>query len=289
MDNQFENDYYGFEPQKPITENRNPAAGGAVNESQNFSSRKSRRDAGPARRRELERFNPIQHTAVYSENRFCKPRNLRPPCSLCSASAVQTPAAAIRAFSNASQPPFIPEQPPNPPRAGEPQKNKVNTALVVTVIVMGVLLLAALFGLFGFSVYTARNSNNNSNSGNSNGFSQQFRLTVPDGNGGYPQIPRTPPSPRSTEETDFSDKIDKNYDGLRLPISPRTRRPTATTMPDTPLTRYRIPWFRCCAISDKIGDNDKADVAGQRHYYFLRRLCRHQRARGRQQQNRLCH
>ncbi len=263
MDNNFENDYYGYEPQRPVTEHESAPQEERPDVSQ-FQPQKPlmQEAAQPA---EEQGFNPIQHTAVYGEDGFSG--TPQPPV----APVQQTPQA------QPPQPPYqgyyAPQPQPvysaaQPPAAGEgkPQKNKVNTALVVTVIVMGVLLLAALFGLFGFSVYTARNSNNNSNSGNSNGFSYEIpEFTIPDGNGGgfqIPQIPNATEAPKTHEDTDFSDKVDKDYGGLKLSDKPSDAQTNSGYNAEYAFNAVSDSVVSVLCYQDKISDNDKADSQG---------------------------
>ena len=96
MDNQFEN-YYGFEPQKPLTEKKNTEEAAP----EDFSGEEAL-DFEPQRplvnqeNREQPSgdsgFNPIRHTAVYSDN----------------------------GFSGAPEPQHQPPQPPQPPEPPQP-------------------------------------------------------------------------------------------------------------------------------------------------------------------------
>lgn len=233
MDNQFEN-YYGFEPQKPLTEKKNTEEAApedfSGDEALDFEPQKPLADkAEQAEPSADSGFNPIRHTAVYSDNGFSgapEPQQHQPP---------QPPQPPVQGYY--AQPmPYYPPQPPYPPAAipQEPapfsapaaEKPKANKSLIVVIVVLGVLLAASLFGMMGYTIYqTDKNKKSDNNADNPFSF-----FTVPDdGNGGsggnknipftYPDTPSTT-APAAHDESDFSDKTDKNYSGMTLGDKP---------------------------------------------------------------------
>ena len=130
MSNEFEQEYFGFEPQKPITE-KQPAPEAAP------PQRTPVPETAP---QEAQSFNPIRHTAVYSDNRF----EQQPP--------QRTPQAAPEI---AAAPPVEPAPDAKPQKAPEP---KANTALVIVVIVMSLLLCAGMFGILAYSVFQSNDA-----------------------------------------------------------------------------------------------------------------------------------
>lgn len=235
MDNQFDN-YYGFNPQKPLTEKKNAeeAAPEVFNgeEALDFEPQKPLADkAEQAEPSGDSGFNPIRHTAVYSDNGFAgaPEPSQQPP------QQPQPPMPPVQGYY--AQPmPFYPPQPPYPPAAvpQEPvsfsapaaEKPKTNRSLIVVIIVLGVLLATSLFGIVGYTIYqTDKNKKSDNNTDNPFSF-----FTVPDngngGSGGNKNIPYTFPDTPSTtapaahDESDFSDKTDKNYKGMTLGDKP---------------------------------------------------------------------
>ena len=173
MDNQFEN-YYGFEPQKPLTEKKNTEEAAPEDfsgeEALDFEPQKPLADkAEQAEPSADSGFNPIRHTAVYSDNGFSgapEPQH-QPP---------QPPQPSVQGYY--AQPmPYYPPQPPYPPAAipQEPApfsapsagKPKANKSLIVVIVVLGVLLAASLFGMMGYTIYqTDKNKKSDNNADN---------------------------------------------------------------------------------------------------------------------------
>ena len=158
MDNQFEN-YYGFEPQKPLTEKKNTEEAAPEDfsgeEALDFEPQKPLAEkAEQAEPSADSGFNPIRHTAVYSDNGFSgapEPQH-QPP---------QPPQPSVQGYY--AQPmPYYPPQPPYPPAAipQEPApfsapsagKPKANKSLIVVIVVLGVLPAASLFGKMCYTI-----------------------------------------------------------------------------------------------------------------------------------------
>lgn len=269
MDNQFENEFYGYEPQKPITEKTGmppkveqaldtegyePAA--PVRETDPDAptvrlddpsapapempfedpnptvrlDRTMRPDApepGQAQP-ETPEYNPIQHTAVYADNRFTGSQQpgSAPPMA---------PPQSYKTYNERTQqPPFVLTPPQVSPYAPRPEntfpkpvvpreKSKVNAALIVVIIVLGVLLTAALFGMVGYSMLQA--DKNQENGGGKQESSRSImeqipEFTFPKNGGGFPETPQTTEPAKEHKESDYSDQIDKNYGGMTLADAP---------------------------------------------------------------------
>lgn len=233
MDNQFDN-YYGFKPQKPLTEKQNTEQQTAEPEQFNGEEALDFEPQKPLVNHENQAeqsgdrgFNPIRHTAVYSDNGFvggAEPfQQQQPP---------QPPVQGYYAqpapyYPPQPYPPVVPQE-PAPFSAPAAEKPKANTSLIVVIVVLGVLLAASLFGIVGYSIYqTDKNKNSDNNSDNP--FSFFSERSDGNGNGGsgdnknlpftFPDTPSVT-EPAAHDESDFSDKTDKNYGGMTLGDKP---------------------------------------------------------------------
>lgn len=259
MDNQFENDFTnaqprrpfnekeepvvspeqnpaaGFQPEKPLMHNPEPANFEPVNPVQPEADRTQAapqpqqwqaqqwqpQQAQPQQSGSNQGFNPIEHTATYSGNRFIDrqyqpnqaPNNGYPP--------YQNPNAD---FNN--RPPYPPQSPSqgygyrqqnelsNNMYGGAQQapapKNKTNKGLVFVIITLSVLLAASIGGIIFFMF--SRGGDAGTRSGNRN---STIDFSLP--NGFDYTIPQSETTPQSEhKESDYSDKTDKNYKGLSL-------------------------------------------------------------------------
>ncbi len=243
MDNKFDNDFYGFEPQKPLTEKQNTEGQNTEPESVNGADAVAFEPQMPLADKEQaneqgddQGFNPIRHKAVYSDNGFVGAPVPPQPQPQPQPQQPQQPLPPFQGYYYAQPQPYYPPQPqPYPPvQPQEPAdfvvpeaaKSKTNKSLVVVIIVLGVLLAASLFGIVGYSIYQTDNKNKNSDSpfsmfsersdGNSNGdldgYDRKYSFT-------NPQTPSTTVPP-AHNESDFSDKTDKNYGGMTLNDKP---------------------------------------------------------------------
>lgn len=114
------------------------------------------------------------------------------------------------------QPGFNAQVPYAPIPPGQPKKS-MGGGLIALIVALSVLLVGSIVGLAVYAV----NSNNNNN--NSNGFGNNHGFTLPydDGNGGGFSLnePETTVPPVH-KESDYSDKINKDYGGLKLDDKP---------------------------------------------------------------------
>lgn len=106
---------------------------------------------------------------------------------------------------NAQVPYYAPVQP----------KKKMSGGLIALIVALSVLLVGSIVGMVVFAV----NSNNN----NSNGFGNNNGFTLPydyGNGGGYNfNVPETT-VPSVHDESDYSDKVNKDYGGLKLDDKP---------------------------------------------------------------------
>ena len=241
MDNQFDN-YYGFEPQKPLTEKQNTEEETVTADSFNGEKALDFEPQKPLvnqdRRAEQSGdsgFNPIRHTAVYTDSSFFgAPEPFQPQ-------QPPQPRPPFHGYYYAQPQPFYPPQPqPYQPKQEPapfsaqtdnmptPENSKTNKSLIVVIIVLGVLLATSLFGIVGYSIYqTDKNNKNDKNSDNPfSFFSDRSDGNENGGSGNNKNIPFTSPDTPSTtapvvhNESYFSDKTDKNYGGMTLNNKP---------------------------------------------------------------------
>ena len=281
MDNNFENEFYGFEPQKPITEKESSNPPENVPDMYSFNPQKplmQNESAAqqpqqmppqpqppmppqqPAHPRDDQGFNPIQHTAVYSDNRFV------------GAQPVQMPPQPQSQYRRDMYPPQQPYYPPvyltgtqSPEtKEKEAKKNKVNTALVVIVVVLGIALLASLLGMYSFLVMNAKDKENK-NSGNNSFFSQDIpEITIPDNGGNSPidNVPSTTEPAKTHDESDYSDKTDKDFKGLNLLDKPSDAETNKEYGAEYAFNSASDSVVSVLCFEDEIGDNTKSTTEG---------------------------
>ncbi len=253
MENQFDNNYYGFEPQKPITEKPEPAAPQEQSDSFAFEPQHPFMQQEAAQ----EEFNPIRRTTVYEDDRF-EEQSVRPPVAPAQPPVYQ-PAEQVA--------PPVPPTPPTPPvqepAAEKREGTKVNAALVVVIITMGVLLLGALFGLFGYTVYQSESGKKGGDTRPTS--AQGDREISPPDNGGVFPVPDTPseqtPSRKHTE-SDFSDRTDKNYKGLTINDKPADAGTNASYNAENAYNAVSGSVVSVLCYSNEVGDNNSADSEG---------------------------
>ena len=263
MDNNFENEFYGYEPQKPITEKESAPPVENVPDMYSFNPQKplmqnQQPQEQPAPREE-QGFNPIQHTAVYSDNRFvgAPQQQLQQP---------QQPPQYPQYNQGCYAPPQPPYFPPAPPQQEtheekKPEKNKVNTALVVIVIVLGIALLASLLGIFGFLV---KNAKDKENSNGNSFFSQDISDFTTPNNGISPKndVPATTEPAKSHEESDYSDQTNKNYEGLKLLDKPADAETNKGYGAEYAFNSASDSVVSVLCFEDEIGENSKCTTQG---------------------------
>lgn len=242
MDNQFDNGFYGDQPQRPFTEKNEPEV--PVQPVTGFQPEKPlmqkeqpawQQPAQPVYPQQPQQpvyppqkpqpnyspdsYDPVQHTAVYQNGAFVQqpqqpqqppqgygyqpPQPPQPP---------QQPSPDFNPYQR--QPREIPTgyQPPQPP------KQKSNKGLIAVIIVLSVLLVGSLAGIFGFLLLNGQNQQQSRKQENSNGFSIP-EFTLPNGEGLIP-VPSTTAPVEEHKESDYSDKVQKDYAGLTLNKKP---------------------------------------------------------------------
>lgn len=121
------------------------------------------------------------------------------------------------------------QMPPQPnfnvqmPYAPMPQKQpakKMGGGLIVLIVALSVLLVGSIIGLIVYAVNSNNNNTNRNNLFGDNGNS--FTIPYNYGNGGdiFGTQPETT-APAVHEDSDYSDKINKNYGGLKLEDKPK--------------------------------------------------------------------
>ena len=247
MDNQFDNGFYGDQPQRPFTEKNEPEV--PVQPVTDFQPEKPlmqqeqpapQQPAQPAWQQpaqpvyqqqpvypqqnqqpnySADSYDPVQHTAVYQNGAFVRqpqqpPQGYgyQPPQPPQPPQQPQQPAPDLNPYQR--RPREIPTgyQPPQPP------KQKSNKGLIVVIIVLSVLLAGSLAGIFGFLLMNGQNQQQSRKQQNSNGFTIPD-FTLPNGEGLIP-VPSTTAPVEEHKESDYSDKVQKDYAGLTLNKKP---------------------------------------------------------------------
>ena len=105
MDNQFDNNIYGFEPQKPLTEKPGTPEPEDIPKESEPAPQPPVQTAEPSEDRD---FDPIRHTAVYSGNSFLNPTNVCCRTHTASVKSVCSSGSRSRSlFSRRKSPPAI--------------------------------------------------------------------------------------------------------------------------------------------------------------------------------------
>ncbi len=254
MDNQFDNNYYGFEPQRPVTEKQSDAP------EENFSGSAGENapvdqplTAPPVSEPEGDygTFNPIRHTAVYSDNRFSSSGQYQQTGGYQPVPPVIIPTVSVQNVE------------PDSEKIGA---SKANTALVVVIIVMGVMLAASMLGIFSYTLRdaaknkTAANGKDNSNSAQT----EIISPTTPN-SGGFPDIrsvPQTTEPQKVHDETDFSDKTDPSYEGITIAEKPADAKTNSSYNSVSANSAASVSVVSVLCYSDEVGDNNHADGEG---------------------------
>lgn len=143
----------------------------------------------------------VQNTYV-PNNGFNQPQNYPP---------YQQPAPPMPNYNGHI--PYAP-MPPNPP------KKKMGGGLIALIVALSVLLVGSIVGLVVYAV----NSNNDRDNDNYFGDSgSNFTIPYGYGNGGdyFNSVPEETTAPIVHEESDYSDKVNKDYSGLKLEDKPK--------------------------------------------------------------------
>ncbi len=256
MDNQFDNNIYGFEPQKPLTEKPGTPEPEDIPKESEPAPQPPVQPAEPSEDRD---FDPIRHTAVYSGNSFqpaqppvqppvqppIQPQYYAPQQYRQPQYQQQYPQQQYQPAQQYQQPQqyqpvqhypqpqqYPPTQPytlPPIPPAEDPLKpagSKPNKALIVIIVVLCVLLAAGTVGIVGYSIYNSNSDSGKKSSNSSVTISDRDDNEDDKGNdffgngGGFPFDVPEETEPIVHEESDFSDKTDKNYAGMKLNDKP---------------------------------------------------------------------
>lgn len=223
-DNSFENDFYGYEPQKPMTEKSySMDQVSEALDTEGFQPQKPLLHPDPYEPPSDEQgFNPIRHTAVYADNRFVGDTE---PQQTGQGQTYYPAQPDSRYYGNdAAQPLYdSPSAAPAPPE----KKRGMNTALMVVIIVLGAMLAASLCGIVAYSVYKSSSSTSSDSDKKDSPITEIPGFTIPgygngdndDNGGGGLKIPSTTVAPEH-KESDFSDKAIKDYAGLQIADKP---------------------------------------------------------------------
>lgn len=113
-------------------------------------------------------------------------------------------------------------QMPYAPMPQKPPKNKMGGGLIALIITLSVLLVGSVVGLIAYAVNSNNNNTNNNNSFGDNRNSFTIPYNYGYGNDGdiFGAEPETT-APAVHEDLDYSDKINKNYGGLKLEDKPK--------------------------------------------------------------------
>lgn len=118
---------------------------------------------------------------------------------------------------NPNQPAHMPDYNSQMPYYAPPQpKKKMSGGLIALIVALSLLLVGSVVGLVVYAV----NSNKNNNSSNGFGSNHSFTLPYDYGNGGGFQFNELTTVPPVHEDSDYSDKINKDYGGLKLDDKP---------------------------------------------------------------------
>lgn len=272
--NNFDNEFYGFEPQKPVTERDSeqpqeqpvipqepvqpaipqepvqepvqPQPQGMYRFEPQRPFMQEQQPVQPQQpfRSDEPSFNPIQHTAVYDDNRFVQ-QPQQPPYVQPQQGYYQQP----------RQPYYQQPQPPQQPK----QKSKVNTALIVVIIVMGVLLLGSMFGLFFFAMNSANSKAESQQKSSSS--SSIWDFTFPDNgrNFGFETPSTTAPV---HDESDYSDKANKDYSGLQLADKPADAETNKSYNAENAFNAISPSVVSVLCYSEEVKENTKATSQG---------------------------
>ena len=260
MDNHFDNEFYGVQPQRPFTERQDVPKPDTQEEKNPYSVAQEQ----PEVQEERTPYGAVQRTYAYPNvGEAVNPYDFRPQKPFMTKESSDTypqqehgynPIQHTATYSYGSAQPPVPPQyqgyyPPtrqagNPQMPYEPQphaitvsavnaankeqklerssdKTKVNKALVVVIIVLGIMLVSSIGAFLWYTIY---NSEQNKPSQGFGGYGYNDGgngFTIPD-DGIIQPSPQVPETtePAAHEESDFSDKIDKNYKGLILKDKP---------------------------------------------------------------------
>lgn len=254
FDNNFENEFYGYEPQKPLTEKSEiPPQVSEALDSEGFQPEKPLMTNQPGETvPDDQTFNPIQHTAVYADNRFVgeQPEEGAPVIPDYGRQQTQQPYYQPAPFP---QPDETPAQ--EPPK----QKNRVNTALIVVIVVLGAMLATSLCGIVGYSMLQSKNSSQPSNEKNSSQLIPDF--TLPDEPGfSIPNV--TEATAEEHKESDFSDKTNKDYPGLVLAEKPADAKANTSYNAENAFKAVSDSVVSVLCFTGETDDNTKADSQG---------------------------
>ena len=283
MDQQFENDFYGYEPQRPFTEKSGDAPAPQP-EAEAFQPQKPLMDAPAGGQPAPEQgFNPIQHTAEYAGSGFVSMPPQQPPVQegypaaypqqpapqpeprqtgYATAPQPEPPQTGYPHTQQPQQPYYVPQQQPYPyaPYTPPQPKPKANTVLIVVIIVMGVLLAAGLVGIVSFSMYRAQTG---SLPKADSRIEQQIpEFTFPENGGGFFDVPATTAPPKEHTESDYSSKTVKDYAGIKLAEKPEDYKENSAYNAEYAFKTASASVVSVLCFTDSTDNNAKATSQG---------------------------
>lgn len=254
MENNFDKEFYGAQPQKPFTEKSDYSQNRQENafvKPQDFAARQetsnqqsfgfnperplihqptgqSQANSNPQSEQSYpnqEKFNPVENTAVYQNGEFSKMNEAQVFQGRDSAQHAQYVPEYHHNYQEYNQQPSQNIRPvsysyqynnQNSYAQPKPSNQKSNKGLIAVIIVLSVLLAGSLFGIFGYLLFTAGNNGGGAQEQGLGGFVPN--ITIPDYTDPYNQIATQPAV--SHDESDYSDKIVKDYGGMSLEKKP---------------------------------------------------------------------
>ena len=269
MDNQMDNNYYGLEPQKPITEKQfpetpdgsqappvppvasvppvpptpsAPQVASVPPVPQTPAAFEPQRPLMQPVTPPQDSFDPVQHRAVFEDNRFRQPQQpVAPP----------SPQPVTQPVSQ----PVTPEKKP---------AKKPNAALLVIIILMGVLLVGAMFGLYAYTLYYSQNTSQRDTKKIAQQSGEQAEPST-GGNGGrflFPDDPSPSQPSKEHKESDYSDKVDKNYSGMTLADKPDDAQTNSRYSAEYAFQTASDSVVSVLCYADELGDVKNADSQG---------------------------
>ena len=238
MDNNFESEFYGAQPQKPFTEKSNYSQfqqnSVPVTPQQNvmqqdfpnqpydfvpqkplirqpeqhqYSQRPATQQSAPQQQVEQpypqqEQFNPVQRTAVYQN----EPQDY--------IGRDYSRSVYYNGYQQGSQ--LYPYADKDTYTQPTPAKQKGNKGLIAVIVVLSVLLVGSLCGILGYVIHTANQNDDNAQGDINVQIVPDF--TMPDYVNPYDEIATEPTV--GHDESDYSDKINENYKGMKLEKKP---------------------------------------------------------------------
>lgn len=245
MDNN-NNGFYPTEPQKPFTDKTNPQAPQYNQNVNDFQPEQPlmnmpEQPVQPLQTEQLahdndvHHFNPVQHTAQYTEQSFCN-QYVSPQTERYTDYSQPTyhsefnEQSAYNYYDNKTQQPYQQYGSPNPTSYGypvnQPSKKKSKTGLFVIIIVLCALLTLGLSGIIAYVVVDSFTSAAELSTESSHpDIFHDYTLPRDFGGGDNRQEEPTDEAPVTGDhkESDYTDKADPDFKGLELKDKPNDK------------------------------------------------------------------